>query len=600
MTAQSVFNEPIIPWKELFADGQGDIAGPHPVALRLVDLPIIRPVQKLEGPESADGRLPVCAYTVQLKGQRSDGSRYNVVIKGDDKCGLPYGADGDIFFALFKLADELPEPQRGKLFSTGEFPDPSVGMIARAMGRPMNGETSRRIREALHRLAHLRIEMHMSQASQELGSALLTESIEGDHSSRSLSSAGALISRDRRLRPVEPDGAAVARPRKGVDTVGVLHVLEYAVTRTYDRRDQGEDWIAHLQINPIWLRELAGGWAAWISVERYVALRSPIAKRLYQLFAGEAARGVTTPWTFGLAELQERCGTVGIARRPAAVRLSIQEAAAELVAHDVLVDVRSAKVGHGRYTFTFAPGAQLRMAALLRGVGALDARELRVQRMLLRYFGVTRDTTDRMLAERPSRVYEALQYLLYVRDTDHTRVKRSWSAYLLKLVDGDANFAGDVKYQNWCSQQRRGLMAPDTLTPNSSSISNELSGRVSIRRSMSDDIRLVASAPRVPLIDARRTVPVTTEATVLWTRVRARAATQYPATHAVYVEDLAAFDLVDGTLTCVTGTEFTLRMLENAGLAPIEHELRIATEGRVSNLRLEIFKPERHAEGATL
>jgi hypothetical protein len=68
----------------------------------------------------------------------------------------------------------------------------------------------------------------------------------------------------------------------------------------------------------------------------------------------------------------------------------------------------------------------------------------------------------------------------------------------------------------------------------------------------------------------------------------------------VYVEDLAAFDLVDGTLTCVTGTEFTLRMLENAGLAPIEHELRIATEGRVSNLRLEIFKPERHAEGATL
>ena len=84
------------------------------------------------------------------------------------------------------------------------------------------------------------------------------------------------------------------------------------------------------------------------------------------------------------------------------------------------------------------------MAALLRGVGALNARELRVQRMLLRHFGVTRENTDRMFAERPSRVHEALQYLLYVRDIDQHAGKRSWSAYLLKLVDGDANFSGDV------------------------------------------------------------------------------------------------------------------------------------------------------------
>lgn len=592
-----MLKQPSLQWEELLLKGHGEISGPYPVALRLVDLPIIRAVQKLEISQHPDGRLPVFAYTARLTGQRPDGSRYDVVVKGDDKHGLPYGSDGDIFFALFKLADELDEPARSHLFTTGEFPDPTVSMIARAMGRPMNGETSRRIREALHRLAHLRIEMHMSQAAQEIGAVLLGESAS---MSRVDSSSGRTeVSLSHIHRPTEPDGAPVPRPRKGVDTIGVLHVLEYAVTRTYDRREEGEDWIAHLQINPIWLRELAGGWAAWISVERYVALRSPIAKRLYQLFAGEAARGVSAPWTFSLSELQVRCGTVGIARRPAAVRISVQEAATELVACEVLADVQSEKVGHGRYAFTFSPGSQLQMAALLRGVGALDVRELRVQRMLLRYFGVTRETADRVLAERPSRVYEALQYLLYVRNTDHTRVKRSWSAYLLKLVDGDVNLAGDVKYQNWLARQRHTHFGQSisgwgrVLSMGQPSVGSTAVPR-SNSQSDTDNTGVISSLPRVPLIDAARTAPVTADASALWDRVRTRAAARYPATHAVYVEDLAAFDLVGDTLTCVTSTEFTLRMLEIAGLVAVENELRAATDDEVSKLRLEIFRPERH------
>src|SRR6185437_4811545 len=168
--------QPVVPWEDLLLDPHPGAGGPHPVALRLVDLPIIRAVQKLEPPEHSDGRLPVHAYTARLHGRRPDGSTYDVVVKGDDKYGLPYGSDGDIFFALFKIADELPETERLQLLSTGEFRDPTVGMIARAMGRPMNGETSRSIREALHRLAHLRIEMHVTQAAQEIGSLLLTQS----------------------------------------------------------------------------------------------------------------------------------------------------------------------------------------------------------------------------------------------------------------------------------------------------------------------------------------------------------------------------------------------------------------------------------------
>jgi hypothetical protein len=572
-----------IPWEDLLlGDHRG--SGVYPIALQLVDLPIIRAVQKLEALDAATNRLPVCAYRAELSGQRPDGSSYRVVVKGDDHYGLPYGADGDIFFALFKVADELAEPARGKLFSSGEFPDPTVGMIARAMQRPMNGETSRRIREALHRLSHLRIEMHLSQTAHDIGLALLTGStgeITVGDSSSAAGSVGSVA-----IRPREPDGAPVPRTKRGADTIGVLHVLEYAVKRTYDRREEGEDWIAHLQINPVWLRELAGGWAAWINVERYVALRSPIAKRLYQLFAGEAARGVSAPWVVELTDLQARCGMIGLARRPAAVRFSIEEAAAELVNSDVLESVECKKLSRGRYAFTFVPGLQLRMAALLRGVGALDARELRVQRMLLRHFGVTRENADRMLAERPSRVYEALQYLLYVRDIDHARVKRSWSAYLIKLVDGEANFAGDVKYQQWLGRRRRGI----TSGPGS--------GAGSVIRldhgKMADDVSQVPPLPRVPVMDAARTAAISSKAVDLWHSVRPAAAARYSSAHSAYVEDLAPFDLEDDTLTCVTATAFTLQMLERAGLLPIERELSDKTGSRVSKLRLEIFDPLRH------
>ena len=530
----------------------------QPVALRLIDLPIIRAVQKLENPEDAEGRLPIQAYTAVLEGHRQDGSKYSIIVKGDDHHGLPYGSDGDIFFALFRIADELPLEEKAHLLDTGEFHDPTVGRIARAMGRPINGETTRRIRGALHRLSHVRIEMQVTHPSAAVGAALLSG--EGT------------------AHPMDPDGAPVPRGRKGTDTVGVLYVLEYIVSRAYDRRPDGEDWIAHLQLNPIWLRELAGGWAAWIDVDRYIALRSPIAKRLYQLFAGESARGVRVPWVVGLTELQGRCGMIGLARRPAAVKGSIEEAAAELVAAEILASAESRKTGAGRYEFTFAPGPQLHIAALLRGVGALDPRESRVQRMLLRYFGVTRELADRMLGERPNRVYEALQYLLYLRDTDHTRVKRSWAAYLVKLVDGDANFAGDVKFQDWLVRHRRQIAVPSpAVLPVGAALSAPL------------------AEERMPAADVSRTAVRSSSATELWNAVRGRAAARYGPTHSAYVEDLVAFDLADSMLTCVAASDFAARKLEAVGLGLIEDELRVATEGQVTTLRVEPFRLERHA-----
>src|SRR5215469_4464321 len=188
----------VVPWEDVLLEARSTTLGPNPVALRLVDLPLIRAVQKLESPIGPDGRLPTHAYTAALQGRRADGSSYDVVVKGDDKYGLPYGSDGDILFALFKIADELSEPARTQLITTGKFRDPTVGMIARAMGRPMNGETSRRIREALHRLSHLRIEMHVTQAEQELGTLLLAQSTADEPD-------------DGALHPIEPDGGPVPK-----------------------------------------------------------------------------------------------------------------------------------------------------------------------------------------------------------------------------------------------------------------------------------------------------------------------------------------------------------------------------------------------------
>jgi len=50
------------------------------------------------------------------------------------------------------------------------------------------------------------------------------------------------------------------------------------------------------------------------------------------------------------------------------------------------------------------------------------------------------------------------------------------------------------------------------------------------------------------------------------------------------------------TLTCISGTEFTLRKLEAIGIELVEQELATATGGNVTKLRIQVFQPERHAK----
>ena len=109
-----------IPWEDLLL-GDRQAGAVYPVALQLVDLPIIRAVQKLEAVEEGTSRLPVCAYRAELSGRRADGSSYKVVVKGDDHHGLPYGADGDIFLPCLKLPTSCPNRIERAFSAVGNF-----------------------------------------------------------------------------------------------------------------------------------------------------------------------------------------------------------------------------------------------------------------------------------------------------------------------------------------------------------------------------------------------------------------------------------------------------------------------------------------------
>src|SRR3712207_6178118 len=103
------------------------------------------------------------------------------------------------------------------------------------------------------------------------------------------------------------EGAAPVVPTRGRRSAGagpalrareeeVTWLLEYRWRTEYLRQAEGESWIVHLRLNPRWFDQAVSGWVAWIDTQRYRALGGPLAKRLYQLLAVEAAFGTPAPW----------------------------------------------------------------------------------------------------------------------------------------------------------------------------------------------------------------------------------------------------------------------------------------------------------------
>jgi hypothetical protein len=136
-------------------EGQGSLRQsglPSPVALQLLDIPFVLPLK--QPPERENGQLPRWAYEVQYALVGADRTRYDVRVSGDPSLGLPYGQDADILLALFKILES--EPGQHDL-ATGVFRQPSYQMICRALGKAPTGRRFREIRDALTRLAGVRI-----------------------------------------------------------------------------------------------------------------------------------------------------------------------------------------------------------------------------------------------------------------------------------------------------------------------------------------------------------------------------------------------------------------------------------------------------------
>ena len=421
---------------------QGATTLPSPIALQLLDIPFVLPLQKQ--PPRVNGRLPESAWRLDFELTATDRTRYRVRVTGDPFMGLPYGRDADVLLALFRLLDEGRDAHD---LATGTFRHPNFQMICAALGMAASGPLVQRIRDALRRLSHVRIESRV----------LVDRSAEA-------------------TRVLAQDGTAVPSPATGATTrrhevEESRWLLEYRTeTRTVEERapsaavdaHPAEDatprrakvertlWIHELRVNPFWVSQAISGWAGWIDVERHAGLQSITARRLYQLCAAQAARHLRLPWVFSEAELRTACMLSTEGKKPTRVRQMLTDAAAELAEAGVLADhAWHGTPRRGAMEFVLAPGPLLQLGGLLRGVGLTDPPDMRVSYALLRAFGVSAAKARGLIAEKPGQVGEVLLRACHLRTTDPEAVTKSWAGWIVHHVEHDTSFAGEVAFQQW-------------------------------------------------------------------------------------------------------------------------------------------------------
>jgi hypothetical protein len=437
---------------------QGVAMLPSPIALQLLDIPFVLPLQKQPPRLDVDGvggrasRLPESAWRLEYELLGADRTRYRVRVTGDPILGLPFGRDADVLLALFRILDEERDVHD---LGAGTFRQPSFQMICRALGLRPTGPLVRRIRDALRRLSHVRIESRV----------LVDRGTE----------AARLLTQDGSATPSAPTASTVRRH----EVEESRWLLEYRTEeRTVETRaDSADDddepaatdasndgqeetgrsariertlWIHELRLNPFWVSQAISGWAGWIDVERHADLQSITARRLYQLCAAHAARHVRVPWVMGEQELRTACMLTLDRKKPTRVRQILSEAANELVEAGVLADAtwRGAP-RRGPMELVLNPGPLLQLSGLLRGIGLTDPPDVRVQYALLRAFGVTAPRARTLIAEKPGQVAEVLLRACHLRATDPTAVSKSWAGWIIHHVEHDTSFAGEVAFQTW-------------------------------------------------------------------------------------------------------------------------------------------------------
>lgn len=439
---------------------QGANTLPSPIALQLLDIPFVLPLQKQ--PARVQGRLPESAWRVESELTATDRTRYRVRVTGDPFLGLPYGRDADVLLALFRLIDEGRDVHD---LATGTFRSPNYHMICRALGLDATGPLVHRIRDALRRLSHVRIESRMlvdrsAEATQVLaqdGTALPSPATGGTVRRHEVEESRWLLEYRTESRTVEERTALVGGGSAGGsaehtdDASDAPRKLRARVERTF--------WIHELRVNPFWVSQAVSGWAGWIDVERHAALQSITARRLYQICAAQAARHLRLPWAFSERELFAACMLSTEGRKPTRLRQILTEAADELTTAGVLSNhAWHGTPRRGGMELALDPGPLLRLGELLRGIGLTDPPDVRVQYALLRAFGVSTQKTRALIATKPGQVAEVLLRACHLRATDPGAVNKSWAGWIIHHVEQDTNFAGEVAFQRW---RRTELAAAD-------------------------------------------------------------------------------------------------------------------------------------------
>ena len=422
---------------------------PSPVALQLLDIPFVLPLKQL--PERVDGQLPRWAYEVTYSLVGADRTRYEVRVAGDPTLGLPFGQDADVLLALFKILEQ--EPGQHDL-AAGVFRNPSYQMICRALGKTPTGRRVREIRDALMRLSGVRIYSRVLVDKLVRAAKVLS----ADGTAPEVPTAGT-VRRDvthemRWLLEYRAQERFERGPRRVVPAIDGPGVVPLAADDigdgALDAAGQSQMWIRHLALNPFWVAQAVSGWAGWIDVERHARLKSPTARRLYQICAATAARQVATPWVFAEDALSAACLlTTSATKKPTKVRQQLESAAAELREAGVLSGATWLGTKRGAKTFEVHPAPLLQFADLLRGIGLTDPADFRVQYAVLRHFGVTPAKARALLGEHPGQVGEVLLRACHLEVTDPKAIEKSWAGWIVHHVQAGTSFRGEVEFQRW-------------------------------------------------------------------------------------------------------------------------------------------------------
>ncbi len=425
---------------------QGVRALPLPAPAGLCELPLARLSRYEPKSDPATGRLAEEEWLHVHRVRALSGQWFAVRIAGDAALGLPRAGDWPILMAVVRLFDEAG-------WASNTLTDVSIRRLLATMGVTGGGKMIRRVRDALLRFAQVRVLLAPMAAAADPTDALTelleaettgSEGAAGNAPAPALWAPAALDRTPARARRRDADAApGDARPSGRGTATGVLDVT------------WRDDTIDRITLADVW-RPRAGATATtWMDYERYFALTDPVAQRLYQLYAGAAARGEPIPVEHDLDWLRSALGLSPRFKRSRVLEY-LAGATAELRAAGILGDVFVEPPGRAAERLVAMPGPVLEAARLFAGLSLEVPRDSRVQLAALQALGVHRAEAERLLRADPTQVYEVLCYVLYARRHEPEAI-RDPGAYVRRAVTEGYRFA-KPGYQTWrAGVQRRSL-----------------------------------------------------------------------------------------------------------------------------------------------